>query len=161
MFRRSWLLVVAAVFLAGCASMMSQPKNVTETIAADPDLSTLNKLITEASLGSTLAGPGPFTVFAPSNEAFKKVPAKTMDELAKDPKRLQSVLTYHVLPAQAMAADVKQGNVKTVNGANLPLARAGTYVTADTALVTRPDITASNGVIHVVDAVLLPPAPAR
>lgn len=161
MLRRSWLLALAAVSLAACSSMMSQPRNITETIAADPDLSTLSKLIADAGLGATLAGTGPFTVFAPTNEAFKKVPAKTMDELAKDPKRLQAVLTYHVVAGQTMAADVKQGNVKTVNGANLPLAKAGSYVTADAALVTRADIAATNGVIHVVDAVLLPPAPAR
>lgn len=160
MVRRSWLLAIAAMSLAGCASM-APPKSIPETIAADPNLSTLSKLINEAGLASTLSGAGPFTVFAPNNEAFKKVPAKTMEQLAKDPKMLESVLTFHVVPGKAMAADVKQGNVKTVNGANLPLARSGTFVTADSALVTQADITATNGVIHVIDAVLLPPAPAR
>jgi uncharacterized surface protein with fasciclin (FAS1) repeats len=158
MLFRSFALAISATVLVGCASMT--PKNIPETIAADPNLSTLNKLVTESGLASTLAGPGPFTVFAPNNDAFKKVPAKTLDQLAKDPKMLQSVLTYHVVPAKAMASDVKQGNVKTVNGADVPLSRAGGFVTVDTALVTQPDITATNGVIHVIDSVLLPP-PAR
>jgi len=86
MERRSWLLGLLAVSLAGCASM--QPKNVAEVIAADPDLSTLSKLIREAGLAPTLSGAGPFTVFAPNNAAFQAVPAKTMDELAKNKQLL-------------------------------------------------------------------------
>jgi uncharacterized surface protein with fasciclin (FAS1) repeats len=155
MNRRSWLLGLLAISLAGCASM--QPKTVPEVIAADPDLSTLSKLIAEAGLTETLSGAGPFTVFAPNNAAFKTVPAKTMDELAKDKQLLSQVLTYHVIPGKASAADVKQGNVKSVNGANLAVSRAGTNVTVEDALVTKADLQASNGVVHVVDRVLLPP----
>jgi uncharacterized surface protein with fasciclin (FAS1) repeats len=155
MERRSWLLGLLAVSLAGCASM--QPKNVAEVIAADPDLSTLSKLIREAGLAPTLSGAGPFTVFAPNNAAFQAVPAKTMDELAKNKQLLSQVLTHHVVPTKAMAADVQQGNVKSANGANLALARAGNYVTVEDALVTRTDLAATNGVVHVVDRVLLPP----
>lgn len=155
MNRRSWLLGLLAFSLAGCASM--QPKNVVDVIAADPDLSTLNKLINEAGLSQTLSGAGPFTVFAPNNAAFKAVPAKTMGELASNKELLTQVLTFHVVPVKAMAADVKQGNVKSVNGANLGLAKAGNYVTVENAIVTRPDLTATNGVVHVVDSVLLPP----
>ena len=131
MNRRSWLLGLLAFSLAGCASM--QPKNVADVIAADPDLSTLNKLINDAGLTQTLSGAGPFTVFAPSNAAFKAVPAKTMGELASNKELLTQVLTFHVVPAKAMAADVKQGNVKSVNGANLGLAKAGNYVTVENA----------------------------
>jgi len=155
MNRRSWLLGLLAISLAGCASM--QPKTVPEVIAADPDLSTLSKLIAEAGLTETLSGAGPFTVFAPNNAAFKAVPAKTMDELAKNKQLLSQVLTYHVIPGKASAADVKQGNVKSVNGANLAVSRAGTNVTVEDALVTKADLQASNGVVHVVDRVLLPP----
>jgi uncharacterized surface protein with fasciclin (FAS1) repeats len=155
MKRRSWLLGLMALSLVGCASM--QPKNVAEVIASDPDLSTLEKLIKEAGLTQTLSGPGPFTVFAPNNAAFKAVPAKTMGELASDKALLTRVLTYHVVPAKAMAADVKQGNVKSVNGANLGLAKAGNYVTVENAVVVRPDLEATNGVVHVVDSVMLPP----
>ena len=96
-------------------------------------------------------------MFAPNNAAFKAVPAKTMGELASNKELLTQVLTFHVVPAKAMAADVKQGNVKSVNGANLGLAKAGNYVTVENAIVTRPDLTATNGVVHVVDSVLLPP----
>ena len=155
MKRRSWLLGLLALSLAGCASM--QPKNVPEVIAADPELSTLSKLISDAGLTPTLAGTGPFTVFAPTNAAFKNVPAKTMDELAKNKQLLTEVLTFHVVPAKAMAADVKQGNVKSVNGANLALSKAGTYVTVEDAVVTKADLTATNGVVHVIDRVLMPP----
>ncbi len=143
--------------MSGCASMPS-PVSVADTIAADPALSTLTGLIQSAGLTDTLKGTGPFTVFAPTNDAFKAVPAKTMDMLAKDPSALKAVLTFHVVPAKAMAADVKNGKVKTVNGADLELSKAGDYVTVgDNALVTKADIPASNGVVHVIDAVLLPP----
>jgi uncharacterized surface protein with fasciclin (FAS1) repeats len=155
MKRRSWLLGLLALSLAGCASM--QPKNVPEVIAADPELSTLSKLISDAGLTQTLAGTGPFTVFAPTNAAFKNVPAKTMDELAKNKELLSQVLTFHVVPAKAMAADVKQGNVKSVNGANLAMSKAGNYVTVEDAVVTKADLTATNGVVHVIDRVMLPP----
>ncbi|HSQ09751.1 MAG TPA: fasciclin domain-containing protein [Burkholderiaceae bacterium] len=155
MNRRTWLLGLLAVSLAGCASM--QPKNVADVIASDSELSTLNKLINDAGLTQTLSGTGPFTVFAPSNAAFKAVPAKTMGELATNKALLTQVLTFHVVPAKAMSADVKQGNLKSVNGANLGLAKAGNYVTVESAIVTRPDLAASNGVVHVVDSVLLPP----
>jgi len=155
MKRRSWLLGLLALSVVGCASM--QPKNVPEVIAADPELSTLSKLISDAGLTQTLSGTGPFTVFAPTNAAFKNVPAKTMDELAKNKELLSQVLTFHVVPAKAMAADVKQGNVKSVNGANLALSKAGAYVTVEDAVVTKADLTATNGVVHVIDRVLMPP----
>ena len=134
-----------------------QPKSVPEVIAADPELSTLSKLISDAGLTQTLSGTGPFTVFAPTNAAFKNVPAKTMDELAKNKELLSQVLTFHVVPTKAMAADVKQGNVKSVNGANLALSKAGAYVTVEDAVVTKSDLTATNGVVHVIDRVLMPP----
>ena len=134
-----------------------QPKTVPEVIASDPELSTLSKMISYAGLTQSLLGAGPFTVFAPTNAAFKAVPAKTMDELAKNKEMLTQVLTYHVIPAKAGAADVKQGSVKSVNGANLALSRAGTYVTVGDVVVTKADLNATNGVVHVVDRVLLPP----
>jgi uncharacterized surface protein with fasciclin (FAS1) repeats len=155
MKRRSWLLGLLALSVVGCASM--QPKSVPEVIAADPELSTLSKLISDAGLTQTLSGNGPFTVFAPTNAAFKNVPAKTMDELAKNKELLSQVLTFHVVPGRTMAADVKQGNVKSVNGANLALSKAGAYVTVEDAVVTKSDLTATNGVVHVIDRVLMPP----
>ena len=158
--RRTALAAALVTFITGCASV-SGPVSVADTIAADPALSTLNSLVQSAGLTETLKGAGPFTVFAPTNDAFKAVPAKTMEALGKDPAALKGVLTYHVVPAKAMAADVKNGKVKTVNGADLDLSKAGAYVTVgDNALVTKADVAASNGVVHVVDAVLLPP-PAK
>ena len=151
------LLVAAVVALSGCATQ-SAPVSVADTIATNAQLSTLNSLVAKAGLTSTLKGSGPFTVFAPTNEAFAKVPAKTMDALAADPAKLKAVLTYHVIPGKVVAAEVKNGNVKTVNGANVALSKAGEFVTIEDALVQTADIAATNGVVHVVDSVLMPPA---
>ena len=142
--------------LAGCASTPT-PANLAETTARTPQLSTLNKLIADAGLSDTLRGAGPYTVFAPSDEAFKAVPAKTMQELAGNREMLQSVLRFHILPGAVMAADVKVGNAKTVQGANVALGRAGTFVTVEEAMVQEADIKATNGVVHIVDRVLIPP----
>jgi uncharacterized surface protein with fasciclin (FAS1) repeats len=101
---------------------------------------------------------GPFTVFAPSNDAFKAVPAKTLDELAANPEKLKAVLTFHVVPGKLAAADIKNSNVKSLNGAVLAVSKAGTFVTVENAAVTDADLLATNGVVHVVDTVLLPPA---
>ena len=155
MNRRTWMLGLLAISLAGCASM--QPQNVVQVINSDPELSTLSKLIADAGLSETLSGTGPFTVFAPTNDAFKAVPAKTMAELAANKEQLKRMLTYHVVPAKSAAADVKPGNMKTVNGATVAVARSATFVTVEEALVTGADKTATNGVVHVIDRVLLPP----
>ena len=153
------LLLVAATFaaLAGCATRQA-PMSVADTIAAQPQLSTLNGLVAQTGLTDTLKASGPFTVFAPTNEAFAKVPAKTMDELAKDPAKLKALLSYHVVAGKLMAADVKNGNSKTVNGANVALSKAGNFVIVEQALVQTADISATNGVVHTVDGVLIPPA---
>ncbi|MGH8848406.1 MAG: fasciclin domain-containing protein [Polaromonas sp.] len=153
------LLFVAATLaaLAGCATH-STPVSVADTIAARPQLSTLNTLVAKTGLADTLKGTGPFTVFAPTNEAFAKVPAKTMDALANDPAKLKAILTYHLVPGKLMAADVKNGNSKTVNGANVALSKAGDFVTVEEALVQTADISATNGIVHIVDSVLIPPA---
>jgi uncharacterized surface protein with fasciclin (FAS1) repeats len=145
-----------AAALAGCATM-SAPVSVADTIAQDPSLSTLSGLVAKAGLTETLKGSGPFTVFAPTNEAFKQVPAKTMDELGRDPAMLKAVLAYHVVPGKVVAADVKNGNAKTVNGANVALSKAGDFVTVEDAMVQHADMMATNGVVHTVDRVLMPP----
>jgi uncharacterized surface protein with fasciclin (FAS1) repeats len=158
-FRRTLLITPAAIALAavmGCATTPA-PATIAETAARTPQLSTLNKLIADAGLTATLGGTGPYTVFAPSDEAFKAVPAKTMAELAANKELLRSVLTFHVLPGKVMAADVKTGNVKSVQGANLGVARAGAFVTVEDAVVTQADVAATNGVVHVIDKVLMPP----
>lgn len=157
--RRLTLLapILSAVLLAACASTPSTPVSVADTIARDPQLSTLNSLVQKAGLADTLKAAGPYTVFAPTNDAFAAVPAKTLDELGKNPEQLKAVLTYHVLPAKVMAADVKTSNAKTAQGANLALSKAGEFVTVEDAMVQKADIVATNGVVHTVDRVLMPP----
>jgi uncharacterized surface protein with fasciclin (FAS1) repeats len=103
----------------------------------------------------TLKGKGPFTVFAPTDEAFAKIPKADLDALLKDKAKLTAVLTYHVVPGRVMAKDVKAGKVKTVQGSELTVATMG-GVTVDNAKVIKTDIAASNGVIHVIDTVVLP-----
>jgi uncharacterized surface protein with fasciclin (FAS1) repeats len=116
---------------------------------------TLVAAVQAAGLVDTLKGPGPFTVFAPTDEAFAKVPKATLDALLKDKAALTKVLTYHVVSGKVMAADVKAGKVKTVQGQELTVKTDG-GVMVDSAKVTATDIAASNGVIHVIDTVMLP-----
>lgn len=156
MTRRLALASALIALLSACATTPT-PVPVADALARDPQLSTLNSLVQRAGLTDTLRAAGPYTVFAPTNDAFKAVPQRTMDELAANPARLRAVLTYHVLPARVTAAEVKVGNAKTVEGSNLALSRAGTFVTVEDALVQTPDIAATNGVIHTIDRVLLPP----
>jgi uncharacterized surface protein with fasciclin (FAS1) repeats len=156
MFRSLAPLSVALALLAGCATTTA-PTNVADTASRTPQLSTLSKLIADAGLTETLRGAGPYTVFAPSDDAFKAVPAKTMAELAANKELLTSVLTYHVVPGKLMAADVKNASTKTVQGANVVLAKSGTFVTVEDAMVTQADVPASNGVVHIIDRVLIPP----
>src|SRR5690348_7879551 len=128
--RRILLAAPIAALVAACASQpAATPVSVADTIARDPQLSTLNTLVTQAGLTESFKVPGPITVFAPTNEAFKEMPAKTMDELSHDPAKLKAVLNYHVVPAKLVAAEVKNGHMKTAQGANLSLARAGEFVT--------------------------------
>ena len=156
MHTRRIFAALAIASLAACASQPT-PVSITETLARTRQLSTLSQLVQQAGLADTLKGQGPFTVFAPSDEAFKAVPAKTMDELAKDPARLKAVLTYHVVASKLNAADIKNMSVKSVNGADLALSKAGDFVTVEDAAVQTADIAATNGVVHIVDRVMMPP----
>ena len=150
------VLVSSAALLAGCASTPA-PVSVADTAARTPQLSTLNKLITDAGMADSLRQAGPYTVFAPSDDAFKAVPPKTLAELSSNKDMLKSVLSYHVLPGKVTAADVKNGNAKTVQGAEVALSKSGTFVTVEDAMVTQADVPASNGVVHIIDRVLMPP----
>ena len=157
--RRSLMASAAlsfAALMSGCATV-STPVSVVDTIANTPSLSTLSGLITSAGLNDSLKAAGPFTVFAPSNDAFKAVPARTMEDLAKHPEKLKSVLTYHVVAGKSMAAQVKNSKATSLNGAHLELSKAGEFVTVESAFVTTADIAASNGVVHIIDTVLIPP----
>ncbi|HEX6708076.1 MAG TPA: fasciclin domain-containing protein [Albitalea sp.] len=162
MIKRSRALASAclALSLAACATA-PQPTNIANTTAQRPELSTLTKLVNDAGLADTLKGPGPYTVFAPTDEAFKAVPAKTMTALANDKALLKSVLSYHVVPSKLPSAEVKNGPAKSVQGANLALSKSGTFVTVEDAVVTQADVPATNGVVHIIDRVLMPPAAAK
>ncbi len=149
-------VIALATLATGCATQLP-PVSLADTLARTPELSTLNSLVVKAGLADTLKGTGPFTVFAPTNDAFKAVPQKTLDEIAANPARLKAVLSYHVLPAKVGAADVKVGNAKTVEGGNIALGKAGSFVTVEEAMVQTADIAATNGVIHTIDRVLVPP----
>lgn len=119
---------------------------------------TLVAAVKAAGLVETLQGPGPFTVFAPTDEAFAKLPKGTVEDLLKpeNKAKLVAILTYHVVPGKVMAADVKTMKVKTVNGQTLDIKVADGAVTVDEAKVVKTDVAASNGVIHVIDTVVLP-----
>jgi uncharacterized surface protein with fasciclin (FAS1) repeats len=148
--------VLVAALISACATTPA-PTPITDTAQRTPQLSTLTKLIKDAGLAETLRAQGPYTVFAPSDEAFKAVPAGTLQALASDKELLKSVLTFHVLPGTLNSADVKNGNAKTVQGANVALSKSGSFITVEDAVVTQADVPASNGVVHVIDRVLMPP----
>jgi uncharacterized surface protein with fasciclin (FAS1) repeats len=130
-------------------------KDIVDTAVAAGDFKTLAVALKEAGLIETLKGKGPFTVFAPTDAAFAKVPKADLDALLKDKAKLTAVLTYHVVPGKVMAKDVKAGKVKTVQGSELTVTTDG-GVKVDAAKVTKTDIAASNGVIHVIDSVIMP-----
>lgn len=153
---RTALLASLVLAMAGCATR-SGPANLADSIATNPTLSTLSTLIGQAGLTDTLKTGGPFTIFAPTNDAFKAVSAAAMADLRKHPEKLKEVLTYHVLPGKVMAADVKNSTTKTLNGANVALAKAGDFVTIENGAVVSADLVATNGVMHTVDTVLMPP----
>ncbi|HET9625395.1 MAG TPA: fasciclin domain-containing protein [Kofleriaceae bacterium] len=151
------LLVLALSLFVPSVSRADAPKDIVDTAVAAGNFKTLAKALTEAGLVDTLKGKGPFTVFAPTDEAFAKLPKATLDALLKDKQKLTAVLTYHVVAGKVMAADAaKLTSAKTVNGQSLTIKAANGSVKIDGATVVKADIVASNGVIHVIDSVLLP-----
>ena len=134
-------------------------KNIVEIAVADGRFTTLVAAVQAAGLVDTLSGPGPFTVFAPTDDAFAKLPAGTVDTLLMDPQGdLTQILLYHVVPGKYMAADVvKETSLMTAQGSPLTVSVSGSTVMVDGATIVITDIEASNGVIHVIDAVMLPP----
>jgi uncharacterized surface protein with fasciclin (FAS1) repeats len=160
---RRFAAVAATVIgiAAGSASAYAADKDIVDTAVAAGQFKTLAAALTAAGLVDTLKGPGPFTVFAPTDAAFAKLPAGTVDTLLKPESKakLTAILTYHVVAGKVMAADVvKLNEAKTVNGAIVAVKVDGGNVMINNAKVTTADIEASNGVIHVIDTVLLPPA---
>ena len=135
--------------------------DIIDTAVAAGSFKTLAAALGAAGLVSTLAGKGPFTVFAPTNAAFAKVPKATLDALLKDKKQLTKVLTYHVVAGNVMAADVVTmdgKSAKTVNGAEVKVTTAGGVKLNGSSNVVKTDIECTNGVIHVIDTVIMPPS---
>ena len=145
-------IIVTALALAATAA---QAKDIVETAVAAGNFKTLAVALEKADLVKTLKGKGPFTVFAPTDAAFAKVPKADLDALLADKAKLAAVLTYHVVPGNVMAKDVKAGKVKSVQGSELTLTTAN-GVKVDNANVIKTDIVADNGVIHVIDSVVMP-----
>jgi uncharacterized surface protein with fasciclin (FAS1) repeats len=131
-------------------------KNIVDTAIAAGNFTTLVAGIKAAGLTDTLTGKGPFTVFAPTDEAFKKLPSGALDALLKDTAKLKAVLSYHVVTGRVVAQDLKSGEVMTVQGSALTAVVSSSDVQVNGAHVRQRDITASNGVIHVIDAVIMP-----
>ena len=131
-------------------------KDIVDTAASAGQFNTLATALKAAGLVDTLKGPGPFTVFAPTDAAFAKIPQADLDALLKDKAKLTSVLTYHVVPGKVMAKDLRPGAVKTVQGGSITVKTADAKVLVDSATVTKTDILADNGLIHVIDSVILP-----
>jgi uncharacterized surface protein with fasciclin (FAS1) repeats len=142
--------------LIALVSSGASARDIVDTAASAGQFNTLVKAVQAAGLVETLKGAGPFTVFAPTDAAFAKLPAGSVEALLNDKQKLAQVLTYHVVPGKVTAADVKPGDVKTVQGQPLRVRADGGTVMVNNARVTKTDIMADNGVIHVIDTVVLP-----
>ncbi|HMM33442.1 MAG TPA: fasciclin domain-containing protein [Thermoanaerobaculia bacterium] len=152
-------LLLAVAVAAPVRADHHQGKDIVDTAVAAGSFSTLATALKAAGLVETLKGKGPFTVFAPTDDAFKKLPAGTLEKLLADKAQLTKVLTYHVVAGKVMAADVvKLSEAKTVEGSAVKIAVKDGKVKLNGANVVKTDVGASNGVIHVLDAVILPPA---
>ena len=140
------------------AEPKQKAKDIVAVASGNGSFNTLVAAVKAAGLVETLQGPGPFTVFAPTDEAFAKLPKGTVEDLLKpeNKEKLVAILTYHVVAGKVMAADVKTMKAKTVNGKELDVKVTDGGVTVDNAKVVKTDVAASNGVIHVIDSVVLP-----
>ena len=147
--------LASAIAVSLCLVSAANAKDIVETAASAGNFNTLATALQAADLVETLKGAGPFTVFAPTDAAFAKIPKADLDALLADKAKLSAVLTYHVVPGKVMSKDVRAGMVKTVEGSSLTVSTKG-GVKVDKANVTAVDIVADNGVIHVIDAVVLP-----
>jgi uncharacterized surface protein with fasciclin (FAS1) repeats len=153
------MLGLVALFPALAFQSSAATQNIVQVALSDPQFSTLVTALKAADLVKTLEGAGPFTVFAPTNAAFAKIKKADLDALLKNKAELTKVLTYHVVSGKVMAADVLKMNnkmAKTVEGSQIKISVMGSTVKVDNAKVTKTDIAASNGVIHVIDTVLMP-----
>ena len=154
-----FIMVVALAMVSVSAGTYGEKKDIVDTAANAGSFSTLLAAVQAAGLVETLKGPGPFTVFAPTDEAFGKLPEGTVEGLLKpeNKDKLVAILTYHVVPGKVTASEVvRLDSAKTVNGKELVIRADGGTVMIDKATVVKPDVMASNGIIHVIDRVLIP-----
>ena len=151
---KSLLAAAASLFIAAD----SQAGDIVDVAASNKSFSTLVTAVKAAGLVETLKGEGPYTVFAPTDEAFAKLPKGTLENLLKpeNKQKLVAILTYHVVPGKVMAKDVKSGKVKTASGSSFKMKVSKKGVWVDNTKVVATDVKADNGVIHVIDAVILP-----
>lgn len=149
---KKWM--IASVMSLG--ALTAKAADIVDTAIAAGSFNTLVTAVQAAGLVETLKGPGPFTVFAPTDAAFAKIPQETLNGLLNDRAALTSVLTYHVVAGRVMAADVRAGQVPTVQGSSITVTTSGGNVQVNGANVVQTDIVTSNGVIHVIDAVIMP-----
>ena len=154
LFKLVTTLGIVASSVGGSVALAAE-KDIVDTAIAAGSFKTLVAAVQAAGLADTLKSKGPFTVFAPTDEAFAKIPKAQLDALIADKAALAKVLTYHVVGAKVMAFDVKAGPVKSVEGSSFVVSTEG-GVTVDKAKVIKTDIVTSNGVIHVIDSVLMP-----
>jgi uncharacterized surface protein with fasciclin (FAS1) repeats len=153
------LALTASLAAPALAGTRAQQGDIVQTAGDAGQFKTLTKLLKRAGLVKALRGEGPYTVFAPTDKAFAKVPKKTLNALARDKKKLKAVLLYHVVAGKLAAADVvKLSKAETLNGADVRIRVRNGKVYVNKARVTTADVGASNGVIHVVNRVLIPPA---
>ncbi len=158
MFRRTFIALTAATFLTAPAFAASHSKDIVDTAVGAGNFGTLVAAVEAAGLVDTLKGEGPFTVFAPTDAAFEALPAGTVEDLLKpeNKEKLTSILTYHVVPGKVMSGDLSEGTeAATVQGDNIKITLEGGPKVND-AMISTPDIEASNGVIHVIDSVIMP-----
>lgn len=157
MLRRTFLATAVATTMSTSAFAAGHTMDIVDTAVANGSFTTLVAAVEAAGLVETLKGEGPFTVFAPTDEAFAALPEGTVEALLADPEALAAILTYHVVPGAVMSTDLSDGmTAPTVNGAEITIGTEG-GVTVNDANVITADVEASNGVIHVIDAVILPP----
>ena len=153
--KRTLVSILVGSILAISSVTAFAAQDIVDTAVAAGNFKTLVVALKVADLVNTLKGKGPYTVFAPTDEAFAKIPKADLDALLANKEKLSAVLTYHVVPGKVMAKDVKAGDVATVNGKTIKITTANGVV-VNTSKVTATDIDASNGVIHVIDSVLMP-----
>jgi uncharacterized surface protein with fasciclin (FAS1) repeats len=158
MRKRLVLFVSTALVMAFAAPAPAQSKDIVDTAIGAGNFTTLAKLLTEAGLVETMKGPGPYTVFAPTDEAFAKVPKETLDALLKDKAKLQAVLTYHVLTSKWSSDDIRMvKSTGTALGPKVEFGEKNGALTVNGATVVKADVDCANGMIQVIDAVLMPP----